>query len=146
MTEAERAWMVAEVDRSLGGHPTPVGAVDPEGVDEPVWALEAFEFQRELKWYLVRQGWLRFADLGVAVGDKVFLAIAARGDVSWCCDPDCDRVLVGMPMSLFHVQGRVQVQIDQHGACFDRNLRAGRFRLVEQPVLGPGGRGGGGAG
>lgn len=128
-----RAFMEREVDMAMAGWPEyQVPGDEDTEPQNPV--LESFPHQQELKQYLVEQGYIEFGNqvfMRSKKGgrSKVFNTLKFRGNLAWCCDPECDKVIVDMPISLFGSQG----EIAQHQNCFQQNLTVGYYELSLLP-------------
>ena len=114
-----REWMERQVDLAMSGW-----ADEDELTGKPL--LEQYPNQAELKEYLQSKGYIEFSGW-YTLGSKRFAVIGRRGNLAWCCDPDCDRVIVGMPLSIFIDGGKGEIA--QHVECFERNLQAGHYQL-----------------
>lgn len=126
MSDEERAYMERQVDFAMSGYPEYEKPGDRH--NEPEGALlEKFPHQEELKEYLIKNEYIEFRGT-TKLGTKTFRVLGARGNIAWCCDPECDKIIVDMPLSLFLDEGRGG-EIAQHEDCFMRNLNAGHYRL-----------------
>jgi hypothetical protein len=121
-----REWMERQVDLAMAGYPE-YEIEDDEFTEPHNPLLEQYPNQRELKSYLEGKGYIEFWGFHW-LGGKRFAVLGPRGNLAWCCDPDCDRVIVGVPLSMFLNEGR-KGEIAQHPECFERNLQAGCHQL-----------------
>lgn len=129
MKDKGRAFMERQVDLAMSGWPE--YEVEGDEYSEPENPLlESFPHQAELKEYLVKKGYIEFWGTRT-FGGKVFNVLGSRGNLAWCCDPECDKVIVGVPITLFVDEGR-QGEIAQHQDCFERNLRGGYYSLAKE--------------
>ena len=132
MDANERAFMEREVDMAMAGWPEyEVPGDEDTEPQNPV--LESFPHQQELKQYLIEKGYIEFGGYHRMVSkqgleSKVFIVLGARGNLAWCCDPGCDKVIVDVPISLFLNLGK-RGEIAQHQNCFQQNLTAGYYEL-----------------
>ncbi len=78
------------------------------------------------KAYLLREGLMSFWDSRELSG-KPF-NVLGKQVMYWCCDPDCDRVIVGVPLLMFLDEGRAGA-IALHWACAEALMAAGVFAL-----------------
>ena len=121
-----REWMETQVDLAMAGYPE--YEIEGDEFTEPQKPLlEQYPNQSELKSYLKAEGYITFWGTHW-LGGKEFTVLGPRGNLAWCCDPDCDRVIVDAPVSIFLDQGR-KGEIAQHPECFQRNLEAGYYTL-----------------
>lgn len=122
--------MRRQVDLAMGGWPDYETAGD-EDTEPQGPLLEKFPHQAELKQYLIAKRYIQFRGQ-CQLGDKTFNVLGPRGNLAWCCDPDCDKVIVDMPLSMFIDEGKGG-EIAQHLECFQRNLDAGHYSLERRP-------------
>jgi hypothetical protein len=111
-------------------------AYEPEDPEEerrdPL--LEQFPDQARLKRYLLMHQMLRFKP-DVMIGGQLFRVLGPRGNLTWCCLPSCDRVIVDGPLSLFLDEGR-RGEITLHWACFEMLVQRGILALRSSKVAG----------
>ncbi len=125
MTDQEREFMVAQVAKAVDGY------ADYENVGgepgRPV--LEIFPHQAELKEYLRSEGLIQFWGMSPGLSQttgkqKSYQLLGGRSNLAWCSDPDCDRVIVDVPVSMYLDKGRLG-EIAMHPDCFQRNIKEG---------------------
>lgn len=130
LDEKEKEFIERQIQLALSGCPEYEVPGD-EDTDPQGPLLEKYPHQQLLKLYLIRHGHLEFRKRRF-LKDKAFNVLGARGNIAWCCDPDCDKVIVDMPISLFINHG-TDGEIVQHQECFEKNLRAGYYSLSGLP-------------
>lgn len=140
MEATEREFMERQIDLAMAGRPEHEVPGD-EDTEPQKPLLESFPHQKELKKHLQQKGYIEFwgsvqmkSKLGKPA--KSFNVLGARGNLAWCCDPDCDRVIVDMPITMF-INGGTRGEISQHQGCFERNLNAGYYELPRIPATAP---------
>lgn len=122
------------VDHAMSGWPDYVEG-DPDEWDDPhdcTPVLEVFPDQPRLKAYLLAQGYLEIRSRHRR-GGLAFTVLGKRGNLAWCGDPRCDRVIVEGPLSLFLDEGRAG-EIALHWACFERLQAEGVLALQHPPA------------
>ena len=104
----------------------------PEGTDleydpDPIPLLESHPEQAKIKRLLLTDGHITFmADYNL--NGLVVMVLGAVGNLHWCCDYDCDSVIVGVPIILFVDEGRGGM-ISFHAQCFNRLVQEGTMSL-----------------
>lgn len=89
LDEKEKEFIERQIQLALSGCPEYEVPGD-EDTDPQGPLLEKYPHQQLLKLYLIRHGHLEFRKRRF-LKDKAFNVLGARGNIAWCCDPDCRR-------------------------------------------------------
>lgn len=90
--------------------------------------LETYPDQPRLKRYLAEKRYITWWSTTINMGGREFERLGAHGNLAWCCDKRCDRVIVEMPISLYIREGGAG-ECTFHPACFENLLHEGVLNL-----------------